>query len=72
MKDQTVYFQSGAGIVHDSAPIKEYEETVNKAKAIMAAIDIAEKIGPKNYLIILPYDHLVLSPDQKHICHSQM
>ncbi len=42
MKDQTVYFQSGAGIVHDSDPAKEYEETINKAKAIMAAIDFAE------------------------------
>ena len=42
MKDQTVYFQSGAGIVHDSNPTKEYEETVNKAKAVMAAIDFAE------------------------------
>ena len=42
MKDQTVYFQSGAGIVYDSDPISEYEETVNKAKAIMAAIDFAE------------------------------
>ncbi len=42
MKDQTVYFQSGAGVVHDSDPTKEYEETVNKAKAIMAAIDFAE------------------------------
>jgi len=42
MKDQTVYFQSGAGIVHDSDPTKEYEETVNKAKAVMAAIDFAE------------------------------
>lgn len=42
MKDQTVYFQSGAGIVHDSDPMSEYEETVNKAKAIMAAIDFAE------------------------------
>jgi len=42
MKDQTVYFQSGAGIVHDSDPTKEYEETINKAKAIMAAIDFAE------------------------------
>ena len=42
MKDQTVYFQSGAGVVHDSDPTKEYEETVNKAKAVMAAIDFAE------------------------------
>ena len=42
MKNGTVNFQSGAGIVHDSDPTKEYEETVNKAKAIMAAIDFAE------------------------------
>jgi anthranilate synthase component 1 len=42
MKDQTVFFQSGAGIVHDSNPTSEYNETVNKAKAIMAAIDFAE------------------------------
>ncbi|MBC8256682.1 MAG: anthranilate synthase component I [Candidatus Marinimicrobia bacterium] len=42
MKDGTVYFQSGAGIVHDSDPQKEFEETVNKAKAINSAIDLAE------------------------------
>ena len=42
MKNGTVHFQSGAGIVHDSDPTKEYEETVDKAKAIMAAIDFAE------------------------------
>jgi anthranilate synthase component 1 len=42
MKDGTVYFQSGAGIVYDSDPNKEYEETINKAKAIMTAIDFAE------------------------------
>tara|TARA_B100001123_G_C15323688_1_gene1028792 strand:- start:1914 stop:3398 length:1485 start_codon:yes stop_codon:yes gene_type:complete len=42
IKDGTVHFQSGAGIVHDSDPTKEFEETVNKAKAIMAAIDLAE------------------------------
>lgn len=42
MKDGTVYFQSGAGIVYDSDPTKEYEETVDKAKAINTAIDLAE------------------------------
>ena len=42
MKNGTVHFQSGAGIVHDSDATKEFEETVNKAKAIMAAIDFAE------------------------------
>ncbi len=43
MKEQQVYFQSGAGIVYDSIPDKEYEETKNKALAIMRAIDFAER-----------------------------
>ncbi len=47
-KDGTVYFQSGAGIVYDSDPEKEYEETVNKAKAIVSAIDFAENGLVKN------------------------
>ena len=42
IKDEVVYFQSGAGIVLDSDPNTEYQETVNKAKASMAAIDFAE------------------------------
>ena len=42
VKDEKIYFQSGAGIVHDSDPEKEFEETVNKAKAINSAIDLAE------------------------------
>jgi len=42
MKNGTVYFQSGAGIVYDSDPAQEYQETVNKAEAIMRAIDFAE------------------------------
>jgi anthranilate synthase component 1 len=32
------YVQAGAGIVADSKPIKEYEETVNKAKALLNAL----------------------------------
>jgi len=34
--------QAGAGIVADSDPEMEFEETVNKAKALMKALDIAE------------------------------
>ena len=34
--------QAGAGIVADSVPANEYQETVNKAKAMLRAIDIAE------------------------------
>jgi len=37
------YVQAGAGIVADSNPSKEYEETVNKAKAALTAIDEAHK-----------------------------
>jgi len=42
VKDGKIYFQSGAGIVHDSDADMEYEETINKAKAINSAIDLAE------------------------------
>jgi anthranilate synthase component 1 len=37
-KNKKFYVQAGAGIVADSIPIKEYEETVNKAKALMNAL----------------------------------
>ncbi len=44
LKDGKVYIQSGAGIVADSIPENEYEETQNKAKAMMKAISIAESM----------------------------
>jgi anthranilate synthase component 1 len=37
-----VYVQVGAGIVADSVPDREYEETINKAKALLKAIEVAE------------------------------
>jgi anthranilate synthase component I len=37
-KNKKFYVQAGAGIVADSKPIREYEETVNKAKALMNAL----------------------------------
>ena len=39
IKDKKFYVQAGAGIVADSKPEKEYAETVNKAKALMKAVD---------------------------------
>jgi anthranilate synthase component 1 len=39
IKDKKFYVQAGAGVVADSNPEKEYAETVNKAKALMRAID---------------------------------
>jgi anthranilate synthase component 1 len=37
-KKNKFYVQAGAGIVADSKPLKEYEETVNKAKALINAL----------------------------------
>jgi anthranilate synthase component 1 len=41
VKDGTMYVQAGGGVVADSDPEAEYEETVNKAKALMAAAEEA-------------------------------
>jgi len=43
IKDNKIYVQAGAGIVADSEPEKEYTETVNKAKGMMKAVDMAEE-----------------------------
>ena len=39
MYQNRLFVQTGAGIVADSVPEKEYEETVNKARALLQAID---------------------------------
>jgi len=39
IKNKKFYVQAGAGVVADSKPEKEYAETVNKAKALMKAVD---------------------------------
>lgn len=44
LKGKTAYVQAGGGIVADSVPKKEYQETVNKAKALLKAIEIAETL----------------------------
>ena len=44
IKNKTIYIQSGAGVVADSKPEDEYQETINKAKAMFRAVAIAEKM----------------------------
>jgi anthranilate synthase component 1 len=41
VRDARAYVQAGAGIVADSEPEREYEETRNKAKALFRAIEVA-------------------------------
>lgn len=43
IKDREAYIQAGAGIVADSDPAREYEETCNKARAMMRSIELAEQ-----------------------------
>jgi anthranilate synthase component 1 len=43
MRDDVASVQAGAGLVADSIPEREYEETVNKARALVRAIEMAEK-----------------------------
>jgi anthranilate synthase component I len=43
IKENKLYVQAGAGIVADSQPDKEWEETQNKAQAIVNAVQLAEK-----------------------------
>ena len=42
VKDGVAYVQAGGGIVADSVPETEYQETVNKARAVLRAIELAE------------------------------
>lgn len=41
-REWVVHLQAGAGLVADSVPEAEWEETVNKAAALGRAIDLAE------------------------------
>ena len=42
IKDGRIHVQAGAGIVHDSVPENEWQETLNKAKALMRAVEMTK------------------------------
>jgi len=43
VKDGEIFLRAGAGIVADSDPELEYQETVNKGRALIEAIDMARE-----------------------------
>ena len=45
VKDEKLYIQAGAGIVYDSDPESEYQETVSKSRAIRAAAEEAGRFA---------------------------
>jgi len=47
VKDGTMYVQAGGGVVHDSDPDAEYQETMNKAKALIRAAEEAVRFANK-------------------------
>ena len=44
-KGGRAYIQAGGGVVADSVPEREYQETVNKARALVTALEIAHRGG---------------------------
>jgi len=44
IKGEKAYFQVGGGIVYDSKPEAEYEETLDKARALVRALDISPQV----------------------------
>ncbi len=45
IKGNKAYFQAGGGIVYDSEPPAEYQETLDKAKALIQALGLAPKVA---------------------------
>jgi anthranilate synthase component 1 len=43
-RDGQAEVQAGAGVVFDSVPEREYQETVAKAEALLEAVDVAEEM----------------------------
>ena len=47
LKDGKAYVQAGGGWVNDSEPEAEFQETLNKSKAMLKAMALAETFGKK-------------------------
>ncbi|WP_102107187.1 anthranilate synthase component I [Oceaniglobus roseus] len=48
LKDETLYIQAGGGVVYDSDPESEYQETVNKSKALLRAAQDAGRFATRS------------------------
>jgi anthranilate synthase component 1 len=51
LRNGVAHVQAGAGIVADSVPASEYQETVNKAKGMMRAISFAERVHGSRFAV---------------------
>jgi anthranilate synthase component 1 len=53
-KDGVAYVQAGGGIVYDSVPETEFQETVNKASAALRSIEAAERFEAEEFEALPP------------------
>ena len=58
MHGNTCYLQAGGGIVADSDPTYEYNESLNKAKALAVAVEARRK-RPLDHIVIINVTQLV-------------
>jgi anthranilate synthase component 1 len=47
VKDRAMYVQAGGGVVYDSDPQAEFDETVNKSKALLRAAEEAARFASR-------------------------
>jgi len=65
MRDGIAYIQAGGGIVADSQPAEEYQESLNKARALLRALDDAEVIAASNQAFVARAGTSPGSPQEK-------
>ena len=69
IKDGRAYIQAGGGVVADSTPENEYQESLNKARALLRALDEAEKIADEvrqhASIQALHASHAILQEEEK-------
>lgn len=50
LHDGELHIQAGAGVVHDSVPENEWQETLNKGRAVVRAAELAlGGLGPRRH-----------------------
>jgi hypothetical protein len=54
VKDGVAHAQAGGGVVADSLPTNEYQESLNKAAALLRALDLAEEIEAAEGTVLPP------------------
>lgn len=69
MRDGIAYIQAGGGIVADSQPAEEYHESLNKARALLRALDDAERIAASH--VLLPGYGKAKQSQEAFVSHSK-